>query len=54
MALPKEVLNAAEGAYFVAEIVEEKGAMRTLVYVRRETDGVEVVGELSENGPARL
>ncbi len=44
VALPKEVLNAAEGAYFVAEIVEEKGAMRTLVYVRRETDGVEVVG----------
>ena len=43
-ALPDDVRNAAPGSYFVAELVEEGGSNRTLVYVRKETDGVRVAG----------
>ena len=43
-ALPDDVRNASPGSYFVAELVEERGSTRTLVYVRKETDGVRVAG----------
>ena len=43
-ALPDPARNGQPGSYFRAEIVEEGGSNRTLVYVRTGTDGVRVVG----------
>ena len=42
--LPDPVRNGQPDSYFRAEIVEEGGSTRTLVYVRKETDGVRVAG----------